>query len=215
MVAAVIFDLDGTVLANEDEYGAAFRIILARLGKKVNKAFPHVGGIGVKENWPILLSRYEIKTRKTIEELSRATQDEYLKLLRGVKVKRGFAEFIARLQKENISTALATSNDLWILEQVFEELSLDKYFKVTTTGEEVENKKPSPDLFLLTARKLGVNSRDCLVIEDSQAGIEAAKLSGMKVIGMARDATHAKSLIGADIVVGSFAEINIELIEKL
>src|SRR3970040_2908395 len=106
IVSAVIFDLEGTVLDNEDEYGAAFRSVLRLLGKKVDKRYPHIGGIGVKENWPMLLSKYKIKTKRTLEELTRETQNEYLKRLGTVTFKKGFEKFIRDLKDSSISIAL-------------------------------------------------------------------------------------------------------------
>ena len=215
MVLAVIFDLDGTVLSNEDEYGDAFRKVLTRLGKRVETAYPHVGGIGVKENWPILLSKYKIRTEKTIEELTQETQEAYLADLPKVTLKPGFEVFVRELKEGGVLVALATSNVLWILEEVFETLSLKKFFDVVTTGEEVKFKKPAPDLFLLTAEKLGVDPKECLVIEDSEAGIEAAHKAQMKVFAIARDASHARSLRNADRVVSSFEDISLSTIQNL
>lgn len=206
-LAAVIFDLDGTVLDNEDEYGEAFRQVLKSLGKKVKAKYPHTAGIGVKENWPRLLAKYRLKTDRSVEELAQRTQSAYLKLLPKVESKKGFEKFIKDLKDSGIMTALATSNAWWIVEEVLEKLNLERFFDVVTTGEEVDYKKPDPDLFLLTAKKLGLEPDEILVIEDSQAGIEAAHRAGMKVVGMARNRKHAKELAGADLVVTSYLDL--------
>jgi len=207
-VSAVIFDLDGTVLDNEDEYGAAFRTILRLLGKKVDKKYPHIGGIGVKENWPRLLAKYKIKTKKTFEELTLETQNEYLKRIGEVTLKKGFEDFVADLKNSGISCALATSNAWWIVDAISEIHPLSHFFDTITTGEEVDFKKPDPDLFLLTAQKLGMESSECLVIEDSNAGIEAAHRAGMKAIGIYRDRNHAEELKEADLLIRNFYEIS-------
>jgi len=207
-VSAVIFDLDGTVLDNEDEYGAAFRTILRLLGKKVDKKYPHIGGIGVKENWPRLLAKYKIKTKKTFEELTLETQNEYLKRIGEVTLKKGFEDFVADLKNSGISCALATSNAWWIVDAISEIHPLSHFFDTITTGEEVDFKKPDPDLFLLTAQKLGMESSECLVIEDSNAGIEAAHRAGMKASGIYRDRNHAEELKEADLLIRNFYEIS-------
>lgn len=214
-IAAVIFDLDGTVIDNEDEYGAAFRTVLRGLGKRVDKEFPHEGGIGVKENWPLLLSKYKIKTRKSIEELARETQDAYLKQLPRVTFKKGVQRFIGELRKSGISTALATSNARWIVDEVSGELDLLGLFDVITTGEEVDYKKPDPDLFLLTAKKLRIDPTECLVFEDSKAGIEAAHRAGMRAVGLVRDDKHAKELKEANVQIRNFDELTPEIISTL
>jgi len=206
-ISAVIFDLDGTVLDNEDEYGAAFGKVLRSLGKHVDKKYPHTQGIGVKENWPLLLSKYHIKTKRTVEELARATQDAYLQMLSEVTVKDGFEKFVKALKESGIQVALATSNAWWIVDEVKGELSLEGIFDIVTTGEEVTYNKPDPDIFILTAEKLGVERKDCLVIEDSRAGIEAAHRAGMKVVAISRDAEHARSLKEADLVIKGFRQL--------
>lgn len=214
-ILAVIFDMDGTVLDNEDEYGAAFRGVLQMLGKKVDKKYPHIGGIGVRENWPHLLSKYKIKTSKTLEELAIETQKQYLKRISEITFKKGFEKFLSDLKESGVLVALATSNAWWIVDEISEILPLNKLFDVITTGEEVEYKKPDPDLFVLTAQKLSVEPQDCLVIEDSEAGIEAAKRAGMKTIGIIRNQKHANNLKDADLLIRNFYEISPEILSRL
>lgn len=212
---AVIFDLDGTVLDNEDEYGLAFKKVLGGLGKRVDSKYPHTAGIGVKENWPLLLSKYKIKTKKSIEELARETQDMYLQLLPKVEIKKGLENFVSDLRNSGIMVALATSSVWRITDKVLTELGLEDFFDVTTTGEEVDYKKPDPGLFLLTAQKLEIEPEDCLVIEDSVAGIEAAHGAGMKAIGIARDKKHARTLEEAELVVSDFRQIKPAVLASL
>ena len=211
-ISAVIFDLDGTVLDNEDEYGLAFKKVLESLGAEVKTDYPHVGGIGVKENWPGLLRKYHIKITKTVDELASATQQEYLRLLSKVKIKKGLGVFVKELKESGIKTALATSNDWYVLKKVFDTLLIEKFFDSVTAGNEVENKKPAPDLFLAAADKLDVAPEECLVIEDSASGVEAARRAGMKVIAIARDTTHAKELEDADMVIKSYNQLSPETI---
>ena len=214
-ISAVIFDLDGTVLANEDEYGEAFAKVLRSLGAKVTSDFPHVGGIGVKENWPGLLKKYKIITEKTLDELAQETQRQYLKLLAKVNLKEGFEVFIKNIKDSEIPIALATSNEWSILEQTFAKIKIERYFDTVTTGEDVASKKPAPDLFLETALKLGVEPSECLVFEDSSSGIEAALGARMRVVAIARDDAHAKSLGKANLVIRSYWEVSPEVLWRL
>jgi HAD superfamily hydrolase (TIGR01509 family) len=205
-ISAVIFDLDGTVLTDEDEYGKAFKKVLSGLGVKVVSDFPHRGGIGVEENWRYLLEKYKIKTNKTVQELGKETQKEYLKLLGEVELKEGFEDFIKDLKKSGITTALATSNSWYVVERIFVALPIEEYFDSITTGEEVKEKKPSPDIFLKAADKINTDPENCVVFEDSEAGIKAAQEAGMKVVGIARDEVHAKELKKADLVVYDYKQ---------
>lgn len=214
-ISAVIFDLDGTVLSNEDEYGSAFKKVLEGLGAKVNTDYPQVGGIGVKENWPGLLKKYNVKTKKSLDELASETQKEYLKLLSKVTVKKGLKDFIKRLRADGIKIALATSNVWFVVERVFEEIPIERLFDSVTTGEEAVNKKPAPDLFLMAADKLGIKPKECLVIEDAPSGIAAAHKAGMKVVAVARNTKHESILKDADIVVKSYNQLSEHPVETI
>lgn len=215
IISAVIFDLDGTVLDNEDEYGKAFNKVLKSLGFNSGTDYPQVGSIGVHENWPILIAKYNIKTNKTIERLARATQDAYLEQINQITLKPGIEEFIKNLKAGGIQTALATSNNWFIVQEDFDRLKLDHFFDCVVTAEEVLEKKPAPDLFLKAAEKLSVEPEKCLVVEDAPAGVKAAHAAGMKVIGLARNDETEDNLIEADLVVRNYDEITPEVLEKL
>lgn len=215
IISAVIFDLDGTVLDNEDEYGKAFNKVLKSLGVGSGTDYPQVGSIGVHENWPILLEKYKIKTNKTVEELARATQDAYLEQIAQITLKPGIEKFIKNLKESGIQTALATSNNRFIVQEDFDRLKLDNYFDCVVTAEEVNNKKPEPDLFLKAAEKLSLEPSGCLVIEDAPAGVKAAHHAGMKVIGLARDDKTEDELSEADLIVRTYSEITPEALAKL
>lgn len=215
VLSAVIFDLNGTVLADEAQYGRAFAVVLKTLGIKVDSDYPHVGGIGVEENWPIFINKFKIKTEKTVEQLAQETQGQYLKLLPQVTLKSGFLDFVSELQESEVKIALATSNTWSIVEKVFDRFEIEDLFDCVTTAEEVLNKKPDSEVFVKTAEKLGVESSECVVIEDSKAGIDAAKDIGMKVIAIARDDDHKKTLKAADLVVRDFEGLTLESLKKI
>ncbi len=214
-VTAIIFDLDGTILENEDVYGAAFKKVLQTLGARNVPERPHIGGIGVRENWPKLITHYNIHTDKTIEELTAHTQEEYLGNFSKVHLKSGFFNFIKDLRDSGVLTALATSNAWWLVERDLDEFKIHEYFDVVTTGEEVDETKPAPDLFLEAAKKLDVEPENCVVIEDAPSGILAAKRAGMKAIAILNNGTSAKDFPKADAVIESFEEITPELLNSL
>jgi beta-phosphoglucomutase len=208
MISAVIFDLNGTVLSDEDEYGLAFKRVLESLGADVESDQPHVSGIGVEENWPELLKKYKVKTDKSAKELAVETQNEYRKQIADVTVRDGFEEFVQSLKDDGVPTALATSNTWGMVDEVFQKLDIEKYFDVITTREEVIFTKPDPEIFRITAQKLQADSTRCVVFEDSEAGIKAAKKAGMKTVGVAQNKEHAKSLKDANLVIFDYNDIS-------
>jgi HAD superfamily hydrolase (TIGR01509 family) len=207
-IFAVIFDLNGTVLEDEDEYSRAFRKVLKSLGVSATDEESHTKGIGVRENWPVLIKKFGIKTDKTLDQLAKETQDAYLSEITGVTIRTGFEDFVNKLRDSGIMVALATSNTWEVVDEVLNKTSLGGIFDIITTAEEVIDNKPDPEIFTLTADKLGVERGECLVIEDSDSGIEAAHRAGMRVIGIG-DAE------GADFNVKDFSEITPEIIDQL
>lgn len=214
-LSAVIFDLNGTVLEDEDEYGKAFSKVLKSLGVDLKESDPHEKGIGVKENWEILLRKYSINTEKTSSILAHETQEAYLHLTDGVTVRPGFDEFVEKLKDSGIQIALATSNTWEQTDKILSAVGLQEVFDVVTTSDETLYNKPDPDIFILTADKLGCEREKCLVIEDSSAGVEAARWAGMKVVGMITTEEDVKVLSKADITVEGFSEITPQVIDQL
>ncbi|OGM20413.1 hypothetical protein A2714_01710 [Candidatus Woesebacteria bacterium RIFCSPHIGHO2_01_FULL_38_9] len=215
ILSAVIFDLDGTVLANEDEWGEAFGKVLKSLGVKGVESFPHIGGIGIEENWPMLIKKYNINTSKTPAELTVKTLNEYHKLIPRITLNKGFVQFASEVKASGILTALATSSTWNTVQKVFGHIEIENYFDSVTTGEEVSYKKPDPEIFLMASEKLGVDPGNCLVIEDSAAGIEAARKANMRVVAIVRDEKHAETLKKANLVVNNFPEITPDKIAAL
>lgn len=214
-LSAVIFDMDGTVLADEHVYGLGFKKVLESLGAKNVSDYPHVSGIGVAENWPILIEKYLIKTDKTPDQLSLAVHEYYLSHVTQVKVKKGFGKLADELRSEKVLLGLATSSVWRITEAALKSQNINEFFDVVTTGEEVAHKKPSPDIFLLTADKLSVDHKQCVVFEDAKVGIEAAMSAQMPAIGIYKDEEHRESLSKARKLIHDFTQITVEEIRSL
>ncbi len=212
--AAVIFDLDGTIIKSEEEWSKAFVAVLQKLGVKTNDKNLLTRGAAIKSNWQKLLVKYNIKTDKTFEELEMLTYIEYEKLISEITLNDGVLEFMDALKENGTSLNLATLTNWETVMKVVEHFGLNNYFENVTTGEEVINPKPSPDIFLLASEKIGVEPVDCLVIEDSLTGITAAKEAGMKVVAISGD-ENADLLENADLVVAGFSEITLKAIDAI
>lgn len=90
-------------------------------------------------------------------------------------------ELLKYLKENNYKIAVASSSDMADIKNNLEKTKLEKYIDDIASGAEVENGKPAPDVFLLAAKRLGVDAKDCLILEDSKAGIKAGKASGAMV----------------------------------
>lgn len=122
--------------------------------------------------------------------------------------------FLQDLVALGVPLALATSSRKMKMELVLEEVGLLKYFNVLVSGEDVDKGKPSPDIFLLTAQRLGVPPSQCLVLEDAVNGVKSAKAAGMKCIAITHT-HHADDLQLADLVVADFSELSVPVISSL
>jgi HAD superfamily hydrolase (TIGR01509 family) len=202
-IKAVIFDLDGTIIENTEEYRKSFEEVLDLIDEKQKKPIKLIGGIGVKGEWDVLKKKLKLRTNKTSEELGVLTQQKYLAKLNNIKLKKGIKNFLEKLRNDGVKTALATSNDWSVVDKVLERYDLRDYFDVITTSEEVGYQKPDPGIFNITAEKLELEADDCLVIEDSLSGIMAARDAGMKVIAIAKD-----KLEGADLLIKDYKDLD-------
>lgn len=203
MISAVIFDLDGTVLDNEGAWQAAFSAVAVSHGLP---EFIHTPGIGVLNNWKKVVHDHtvaEIYTKETKQLYMEQNADGE------VQVREGTVELVEKIQERGMQTALATGTEWTVVEKELEQLNLYLAFDVTTTGDEVLAQKPDPEIFILTCQKLGVEPNECMVIEDSVAGVEAAHEIGCQVVGIASNFESKTRLeaAGCDFVVDNLNEV--------
>lgn len=208
MIEAVVFDLDGVIVDSEQVWDAA-REALARErgGRWHEKAQQDMMGMSSVE-W----SRYMhdvIGLKDPPEEISaevvrrlEATYREELPLIDEAP------EAVARLA-ERWSLAVASSSNRPIIDLVLELGGLDRFFRATVSSEEVARGKPSPDVYLEAARRLGVDPTKTAAIEDSRNGILSAKAAGMRVIAIPnkRFPPGEEALAEADVVLESISEL--------
>ncbi len=210
-IAAVIFDLDGTVLDNEGKWEEVFRQVASENG--INVPVPgwlHEPGIGIAPNWKRLVKEHDLA-----QKLSSETWKLYGQQGGELNLRTGLVELVKAVKDRGWQTALATGSEWHTVEKELEELDLYLAFDVTTTGEEVSALKPDPEIYLLTAQKLGVDPDECTVVEDSVAGVQAAAAAGMLVVGITSDYARGQDLTaaGAKLVVDNLGEVVVGLAE--
>jgi HAD superfamily hydrolase (TIGR01509 family) len=140
-----------------------------------------------------------------------AGKEHYLsQLLKEQGVARpGLDKILESASQLGLPMAVASSATLATIHLVVDMLNVRQYFKSLTSGEEVEHGKPSPDVFLLAARRLGVDPEHCLVIEDTLNGIRAAKAAGMWCIAIPCQATMHQDHSLADLQLSSLSEVDL------
>jgi HAD superfamily hydrolase (TIGR01509 family) len=146
-----------------------------------------------------------------------ARQENFLKILKKEPLNPypGILELInSALKHKNFFVAIATSSTREKSEAVLQSAHIPYKQMVYITGDDVKNKKPNPELFLLAAQALKVPANNCVVIEDAPNGVQAAKAAGCKCIAVT-NTTSPEHLSQADLIVNTLTRINLQDIVNL
>ena len=214
VIKAVVFDLDGVTVDSQPAWFEAYRLAAKKFGFEYSNDLAQLTrGIGVIKSARNLVEHYGIPEKNA--EFLHLAKESYKDLFyEKTKLIPGVVELLERL-RGNFKLALASSSPRFIIEQNFAKFpQLKKFFEVSVAGDEVENTKPAPDIFLLTAKKLEILPENCVVIEDSPAGVEAAKATGMFCIGLLDAGPKKQDISTADKQVQNLKEITPEVISS-
>jgi HAD superfamily hydrolase (TIGR01509 family) len=179
--SAVIFDMDGLLLDSEPLYRVTWQTAAAELGCPIDdELYVHFVGRGNDEADRILRERFGDKL--PLDEFRARWRRDWDERLEREPLARkpGAIELLDWLDERCVPKALATSTPRAVALRCLGDLA--SRFAAFAFGDEVEHSKPAPDLFLLASRRLDVAPKDCLVLEDSEAGVLAARAAGMDVI---------------------------------
>lgn len=147
----------------------------------------------------------------SIEEIKNQWMNmAYKEYKENVFLKPGVHRFLDTLKKSGIKIGLATSNCLPLLEVALKSNNIYDYFDAITITDEVCNGKKHPDVYLLAAKKLGINPDNCVVFEDILPALQGAKAAGMKVVCISdkyNDYTKEQVLEYADVYIDSYDEM--------
>ena len=216
MLKAVIFDMDGVIIDSEPFYLVIGMELYKKLNINITKD-EHRSFTGVSNTnmWTTIKNNYGLKeTVNELVEIQNKANIEYLEK----KIEKpisGVIEILESLRKNEIKIALASSSSMEIIRMVLEKLKVTEYFQAIESGENLEKSKPAPDIFLNAAEMLQVEPECCIVIEDSNHGVTAAKAAGMKCIGFQNPNSGNQNLEAADLIVDSLEDLNLDIIKKI
>ncbi|MGH3133557.1 MAG: HAD family hydrolase [Gaiellaceae bacterium] len=213
MIEAVVFDLDGVLVDSEHVWDEVREELARERGGRWHEgAQADMMGMSSTE-W----SRYmhdAIGLQESPEEINaEVVRRMEVRYARHLPLIEGAAEAVRRLDG-SFRLALASSSNRPLIDAVLEAASLDSFFEVTVSSEEVERGKPAPDVFLETARRLVVPPDHCAAIEDSANGIRAAHAAGMRVVAIPnrRYPPPPEALGLADAVLRSLVELDMTIV---
>ena len=194
---AVIFDKDGVLIETFDSYLQAYIKILSKIGIKIveNDIAKRYGMKGPEIIKQIVQEKGKNITDEQIQELTREKDRLYKKFSeKNMRLLPGVKELLIYLEKKNYKIGIASSSTKELIEHMMKVTKIENYVDAIVDGFEVKFSKPDPEIFLKCAEKLEVGPENCIVIEDSIHGINAAKRAGMKTVAVTTGQTTRKEL---------------------
>lgn len=204
-----IFDLDGVIVDTAKYHYLAWAELARKLGfefteehnerlKGVSRMrsldiLLEIGGLDFPEEEK--LSMADSKNRLYVEYISQLKESE---LLPGVK------EYLMGLKACGVGIALGSASKN--AEFILNKLNITDLFDTVVDGNKVSLAKPDPEVFLMACKQLHLQPEDCVVFEDAEAGVQAGKAAGMKVVGIGKP----EALNEADLVIAGLHELLIE-----
>jgi len=217
----LIFDVDGVIADTEAVNArASIKVFADLFGIEgvVREDFEAGLGRGAEEYVKAAARIHGLElTEEQIKKATQMRQEYFLKILSQEPLPAfpGVLELMDKaMQREDFRLAIATSGTLEKSRAVLEAAKVPYRKMVYINGNDVKNKKPDPELFLLAAERMGIEPADCVVIEDAPNGIQAAKAAGAKCIAVT-NSTIAANLSEADLICDSLEQIELKTITKL
>ncbi|HWO81850.1 HAD family phosphatase [Gaiella sp.] len=208
-IEAVVFDMDGVLVDTEHLWDEVREALTEEWGGRYTpEAQEAMMGMSSPE-WSRYLHEV-VGLREPPEVINAEVVRRMLERYEAdLPVVPGAVEAVRRLAAAGYRLAVASSSNRELIDGVLRRLGLSELFAVTVSSEEVARGKPAPDVYLETARRLGVPPGRCMAIEDSASGIRAAHSAGMRVIAYPnRHYPPAAEVLGlADVVVDGLAEV--------
>jgi HAD superfamily hydrolase (TIGR01509 family) len=207
---AVIFDMDGVIIDSEPIHFEVDMQTMKDFGCNISKEELNKY-VGTTNEYMFTDIKNKYKLDKSAEEIInyRCELVKRKVIESDLMPIEGIIDLLKNLKAKNIPAAIASSSPRDFIEVVVSKFGIEDYFSCILSGEEVENGKPAPDIYVETAKKLRVKPEECIVIEDSKNGVLAAKKANMKCIGFKNVNSGEQDLSKADFIVNSIREITI------
>ena len=208
MIKAVLFDMDGLLVDTEPLNVAVVTKVCDELGINLTSEEKHycASGITNRKFYNELFDNRNLKF--DLNEILNKTFQTYDELLKTEAKSFLGAIDLPRSLSEKYNLALVSGSTKNQVNIVLSKFDIKNLFKVIVTADDITSSKPNPEGYLLAANKLNVSPQECLVLEDGEQGVKAAKSAGMKVVGVINNSEQDLSL--ADLIVKDLTEINLD-----
>lgn len=192
----IIFDLDGVICSTDQYHYQAWKALADELGIYFDETINNrLRGVSRMESLEIILEKaketYAEEEKLAFAEKKNNIYKELLKQMTTADLSEEVKNTLEELRNRGYKLAIGSSSKN--TKQILKQIGLDGYFDAIADGTDITNSKPDPEVFLLAAVRLGFMPRECLVVEDAKAGIEAATRGGFKSAGIG-EAAESKTV---------------------
>ena len=203
-----LWDMDGVIADSNSFHFAAWQETFAKRGVKLTeKDFTKL--FGTRNDFIIRTILGENLSQEDIAAIAQEKEASLRAKAKGnIKPFPGVIKLLDTIMKGNFKLALVSSAPKENIDLISSELDIGRYFDCIVFGREVAESKPSPQLYLLAAEKLGAEPQNCIVIEDSPLGVKAAKAAGMRCLAVS-NTRPKQELQEADKIVDSLEEVDL------
>lgn len=183
MIKAIIFDMDGLMIDSERVTFECYQERLKDMNLTMDEEFyKTLLGKTIKGIYQRFYDVYgnDFPIENVIQDVHQLMAERFE--TEGVPVKKGLVELLHYLKDNNYKTIVATSSNRDRVDKILAQAKITEFFDDSICGDEVTKGKPNPEVFLKSCQKLGVNVDEAIVLEDSEAGIQASYDANIKVI---------------------------------
>ena len=193
----IIFDLDGVICFTDELHYLAWKKLSDRLGIYFDKEINNrLRGVSRMQSLEIILERSKTSYTQEEKELFAVEKNAYyvesLKLMSEKDVEEDVVATLKQLKSNGVKIAIGSSSKN--AKTILKRIGLIDMFDAISDGNNITRSKPDPEVFIKAAEYLGISAKDCLVVEDAEAGIDAGIAGGFKTAGLGGASKYDKTL---------------------
>ena len=206
-IKAVIFDMDGLMFDTETAYSKVHNAMWKRRGKEFTKEIKMLFmGKRAEEVMEAILNDHW-RTDESVTDLLKEQDEELIKIYKqSVEKLKGLDNLLKHLNTNRLRKCIGTSSRRFLTDILLRKHDLESEFEFIISGDIITKGKPDPEIYNTCIKKLGLNPKECLVLEDSLNGVKAANFAGCSVCAIPSEYTVHEDFSKADLICESLAD---------
>lgn len=206
VICAVAFDMDGLMVNTEDLYTIVSQIILKRRGREFTSDLKNaMMGLPAQQAFEKMIAWEQLDD--SVETLAKETEEEFEAILSSrLELLPGVTELLDELDSHGLPRCVATSSTERFAERVLSTVGIRERFDFVITAEHVENGKPAPDIYIAAAKRMGVETTQMMVLEDSQHGCSAGIAAGACTVAVPGDHSREHDFTGVHAIANQLTD---------